>query len=267
MNGLKFDDVIIHPKLKSGGYADLLVHASGDGLKYALLIEHKIGAGPATRQAKRYADHAEYLRSKGVKAATLLIAPQNYVGEKDDYDKSFSLEEMIEIMSSKDNLRLKYRRKRIKAAIKKQASSGVQIPDIAVKELHIRYKEVAEEWCRRESVSFQFPPIKEEYYDEDSWIERIKHPRLPSHITLRHRLWMSVGHELGSVDLFLKTPNEAEISRIMNDRPVGSKPYNPKENPQVSFEVSALKPHKKFSQETVEHACERMVELVDWYTK
>ena len=58
--GLQFDTFrVIHatpePSLGGEGYGDLLVEADMDGQRAALLIEDKITASAATRQAERYA--------------------------------------------------------------------------------------------------------------------------------------------------------------------------------------------------------------------
>ena len=46
IGNVKIEDVAIQPKLHDGGYGDLLVLAKANGKSHALLIEHKISAGP-----------------------------------------------------------------------------------------------------------------------------------------------------------------------------------------------------------------------------
>ena len=79
IGNVKIEDVAIQPKLHDGGYGDLLVLAKANGKSHALLIEHKISAGPAPGQAERYRNHATHLlRSEGRSVVTALVAPRAY---------------------------------------------------------------------------------------------------------------------------------------------------------------------------------------------
>ena len=79
---LKVKRVLPEPQFGSEGYGALLVEADMDGRRIALLIENKINASPATRQAERYSTHAERLKRQGVECLTVLVAPETYVGER-----------------------------------------------------------------------------------------------------------------------------------------------------------------------------------------
>ena len=271
IGNVKIEDVAIQPKLHDGGYGDLLVLAKANGKSHALLIEHKISAGPAPEQAERYRNHATHLRSEGRSVVTALVAPRAYVGETKKYDLRLNLEDVIKFMANPEEARLAYRKARVMRAIEKKNATGVQVPDERVLKLRRKYYQTAERFCASSQIPLSFPLLKLEYYDGDAWIWPI-HPDLPNGVELRHRLWTSkVKHEEGQVDLIVREPDENQKSRFESKNSDRYKysafsPESSKPGVQLSVTLPALKLHAEYSGEVVERACSTMAELVAWYT-
>ena len=138
--GFQVSAAIPEPSLGGEGFGDLLVDGTADGLKVAFLIEDKITAGPAVRQAERYAAHANWLRDQGWdRVWTVLVAPSSYCGERSGYDVSVDLEKVATILRSPEPTRLAYRRGIIERALEKKASTGVRVPDTAMYRLKAAY--------------------------------------------------------------------------------------------------------------------------------
>lgn len=266
-DNLVVENVTIQPKLSAGGYGDLLVSAKSKNKRCALLIEHKITAGPALRQAERYRLEADKMRSTEINAVTVLVAPKSYSGEARNYDHCISLEDMVGMLGNADNHRLDYRRSRILAALEKKKSSGVQNHDEAVLELHKRYREVAEDYCKKAEIPLEFPDLKLNYYDGDAWVFPICHCDLPNGIVLRHRLWISLANNDGQVDLIVREADENHRDRFNNQRPAGaeSEKFSEERGVQISYKLPALKSDTEFCSEVVKEACNKMSDLVTWY--
>jgi hypothetical protein len=125
--GFSIGDVVAEPSLGGLGYGDLLVDGVADGRRVALLIEDKITAGPAVRQAARYAEHAARMQGGDWDQVwTVLVAPRGYVGERADYDAFVDLETVAELLRSDDAARLAFRRAIVQRALGKRAASGVK---------------------------------------------------------------------------------------------------------------------------------------------
>ena len=208
--GLEFETLqvlksISQPSL-GNGYGDLLVEAEMDGERIAFLIEDKITAGAQPDQAKRYDEHANHMCQDGWdRVVTVLVAPRSYQGERDLYDTSVDLETVAEMLASPNIRRREYRRGIIARALKKKAATGVQIPDHAMHKLHIDYLASTERWLSTSGCRLQFPELKNDYYDQDSWVNKIRHPDFPDHVWLRHRLWTEQASQTGMVDLIVST--------------------------------------------------------------
>lgn len=219
--GLEFDslrviDVVPEPSLEGGGYGGLLVKADMDGSRIALLIEDRITAGPAPRQA----EHAGRMRRQGWdRVVTVLVAPGSYRGERDGYEASVDLEAAMEMLHSPDRRRLDWRRDIIGRALRKQASTGVRNPDPALHRLHSDYRQWAEERCAGRDRPCRFPPLEREYHDDDGWIDEIRPPDFPANVWLRHRFWTSIGNATGMVDLIVSPASESERSRLERAAP------------------------------------------------
>ena len=260
------EKVTPQPRLREGGYGDLFVLGRSEAGRTALLIEHKITAGPAFRQADRYRGHAEHLREQGWIVLTVLAAPQSYSGESSLYDARIALESAIGIIQGEDTRRAKYRKDRLLRAIEKKNSSGVQIHDEAVHRLHVAYAEASAHYCIAIGLQFVFPSPKQRYYDGDSWISRIRHPELPKEMELRHRLWVSVRSDYGQVDLIARYPDEMTRLRFESHPPeCATLSTFSKSGLQVSVPVPALKANAAFERERVEEACRQMDRLLRWF--
>ena len=195
---------ISQPSL-GNGYGDLLVKAEMDGERIAFLIEDKITAGAQLRQAERYKEHANRMRKKDGwnRVLTVLVAPRSYLGERDLYDKSVDLETVAEMLDSPNLRRREYRRGIIARALKKKEATGVQIPDHAMYTLHSDYLDNTERWLLTSGCHLQFPKLKNVYYDNDSWVNKVRHPDFTDHVWLRHRLWTKQASQMGMVDLIV----------------------------------------------------------------
>ena len=122
LDGFRVVATIAEPSLGGDGFGDLLIEGTIQaGSRAALLIEDKITAGPAVRQAERYAAFARVLRESGFGTVlTVLVAPASYRGERDHFDAFISLETVTMLINSPDPLRLSYRRHIIERALSKK---------------------------------------------------------------------------------------------------------------------------------------------------
>ena len=128
------------PSLGGDGYGDLLVYGTVGAIRVALLIEDKITAGPAHRQAERYQAHATRMRAEGWDQVwCILVAPAAYLAERKAYDADIDMEVVAELLNSPEPVRLAYRLGIIRRALEKKSSSGVQIPDPSMKTLKSEY--------------------------------------------------------------------------------------------------------------------------------
>lgn len=275
--GLRFDafrvtDVAPEPRLDEG-YGDLLVKAEMDGARAALLIEDKITAGPATRQAEHYAAHARRMRQEGWDVTTVLVAPRSYRGERGSYDASVDLEDIAEMLRSPDEYRQNYRRSIIARALRKKSATGVQHPDAALHRLHSDYREWIQERCAGKDFPYEFPPLSDAYHDQDNWIDKVRHPDFPAHVWLRHRLWISVKDTAGMVDLIISPASEDERSRLENVVPDWAVMNSYSETPQFpdgkgvrfSVRVPEMRQSRGFCEASAATALAAMEQLTDFF--
>ncbi|MDE0173662.1 MAG: hypothetical protein OYH76_00435 [Defluviicoccus sp.] len=277
--GLRFETLnvvsaVVEPPLGGNGFADLLVEAELDGRRAALLIEDKITAGPAVRQAERYREHAERMRDEGYDfVRTVLVAPGAYRGERDGYDASIDLEQVAELLSSPDPRRLKYRREIIARAVKKQQSTGVKSPDHALHALHSDFLNWATDRCAAEERPYEFPPLREAYAHNESWIWKIRHPEFPENVWIRYRLWESrVENTTGLVDLVICPAPEAMREQVHYSASIAFgdeaivEGYG-KFGIRVSLRVSRMTQSTGFRDDAAEHAFTALDRLAEWYLK
>lgn len=268
--GAGFKTKVAHPEPSLGGegFGDILIEGEIDSKRVALLIEDKITAGPATRQAQRYAAHAARMQDHGWDQVwTILVAPAAYRGERDLYDASLNLETVVGLLQSPDPRRLAYRRAIIERALTKSATSGVKIPDVALHGLKSEYLSHVAAWCQREAFPLQLPSLRESYYDGDSWIEPVRHPSLPEHVNLRHRLWTSVKDTQGQIDLIVTRAEDVERSRFYESAPEGAitTPFSKGKGVQISFRLPEMRQGSAFSSVIADDACRKMQALITWY--
>lgn len=264
--GLRVTAVAAEPSLDGEGFGDLLVECSAGERRIALLIEDKITAGPAARQAARYATHAQRLRERGWDEVwTILVAPTSYGGESRDYDHTVSLETVAELLDSPDPLRLSYRRDVIARALRKKASSGVKVADPAMHALRAAYLDHVR--ASRSQSHLTFPNLRNAYYDGDCWVEPIRAAPLPAHAWVRHRSWTSNKAMRGSVDLIVSPASDAERRWIEANAPTGAAvaPFSGDKGVQVSVAVAELRQTSGFAAEVADRALAAMDRLVDWY--
>lgn len=271
---LKIVSALLWPSLGDDGFGDLLVEVELDGRRAALLVEDKINAGPAARQAERYRDHAERMRNEGYDCVrTVLVAPGAYRGERDGYDASIDLEQVADLLSSPDPRRLEYRREIIARALKKQRSTGVQSPDHALHALRSDYLNWARDRCAGEERPYEFPPLREAYDHTNSWIEKIRHPEFPENVWIRHRLWESrVENTTGLVDLVISPAPEAMRERLRSSASItlGDEAVveeHGKHGIKVSLRVPRMTQSTGFRQDVAEHAFAAIGRLTEWYLK
>lgn len=199
------DHVVEQPSLGGSGFGDLLIQGripDAEHTRITLLIEHKIDAAAALRQAARYRAYADRLRSEGEQmVCTVLCAPASYQGEREEYDAFIDLLTASQIMRSESPARLAHRRGIVERALQKKASQGVRNPDPLVRDLRAAYLDyMAERFASDESAP-SFPPLRSEYHEGDAWIENIRSPALPDCAILRHRLAVNARDNHGAVDL------------------------------------------------------------------
>ena len=254
--------------LTEGGYGDLLVTGRGARGRVALLVDDKITAGPALRQAARYAAHRDRMSAEGWDhVATLLIAPEGHGGEADGYDAHVSLEAVAEAMDNPDPARLAFRRAVIGRALRKKGSSGVQVHDPAVHALRASVLELAAAVCAEAGIPLAFPALRDRVYSGDSWVEGIRHADLPSSATLRWRLWTGLSDPMGRVDLILGDVAPDRLASLAGTAPPDAvlEPYGRQAvKSQVGLPVPALRPGAPVSRDAVAAACHGMRTLAEW---
>lgn len=260
---------VAEPSLNGDGFGDLLVEGvSSSGHKIALLIEDKVTAAPAVRQAERYRNFAAALLERGYDQVwTILVAPASYCGERNLYDACISLETIATIIDSPDPLRRAYRGGIIERAISKKASSGVRIPDAAMHRLKADYLKFAAEWSARTDSTFIFPALRQSYYDADSWVEPITSPSLPTGAKIRHRLWTSSKDVRGFVDLIVSPISEGDGQRLKHHAPGNAtvSSYSNGKGIQISLPVPELRQRPGFDEVIALEALNKMAILTDWY--
>ncbi|WP_136661556.1 hypothetical protein [Nitratireductor sp. XY-223] len=270
-------DVIPQPELHVGGSGDLLVDAEIDGTRAGLLIEDKIDASAAVRQADRYAEHAKYMRcNKGyTRVVTVLVAPARYVGESGKYEFKVNLEEVAEMIDSPSPGRRDYRRNIIERAL--ETAKREPEPDPKMLELHKAYRKCMEEMSRDGEQEFVFPPLKPTYFPESCYVEPISHPKFPNHVFLRHKLWTKTDPKhpqaTGMVDLVVDPVLEMERRALLEARPEGStfEGYPEKDKKgargiQFGLKVSELR-HDSFCETKVAEALKAMQKWTECWLK
>ncbi|BCG92583.1 hypothetical protein [Mesorhizobium sp. 131-2-1] len=265
-----FEVLAVKPEfsLAGEGFGDLLVEGSVSSARVGLLIEDKITAGPAVRQALRYRAFAEQMRSNRWDIVwTILAAPDAYRGERELYDATVSLEKVAELMTGSDLARLTYRRGIIHRALQKSKATGVQVPDARLHQLKKEYLEHIVEQCLARNLPFVFPKLRDSYFDGDSWIAPIADARLPAHVKLRHRLWISVAKSVGQIDLISSPATELDRKWFADARPDGAlfSRYSEHKGVQISVSLPEMRQASGFSKEIAAEAILLMDALTKWY--
>lgn len=259
------------PSLGGEGFGDLLVEGEAQGRRIALLIEDKITAGPAARQAGRYARHAARMRGQGWdQVICILVAPAAYRGERARYDANLDLEALAGLLGDNTPARLDFRRGIVARALAKPKTFGVRDPDAAVLRLKTAYLDFVVRWCADAGLDLRFPALSEACYDGDSRVDPIRCDRLEPHVWLRHRCWISVRAPAGQVDLIVSPASEAERARLLAppsaELPAGAfaATYSKGKGVQVSLRVAEMRPDPGFDPAIGLAACEAMRRLAAW---
>ncbi len=264
----RVSEAIAEPSLGGSGFGDLFVLGAAANLKVAILVEDKISAAPAVRQAERYAAHAQTLRDQGFDLVwTVLVAPASYRGERDGFDADIDLETVVTLVNSADPVRQAYRRGIIERALEKRRLTGVQVPDVALHDLKAAYLRHAKVWCAENGIALELPALKDSYYDGDAWIDHVRCPMLPSPAYLRHRLWTSMQARLGSVDLIVSPASQVDAERFRELSPEGAivDTFSKGKGIKISLAVPEMRQGNGFDQAISEAALESMKRLIDWY--
>lgn len=260
--------VVAEPSLGGNGFGDLLVEIERDRRKIALLIEDKITASPASRQAQRYREHAALLKADGWdQVLCIVVAPMAWRGDRDGYDAHLALEDLCGILSSPDPARLKWRQAIVERALNKHRTTGVKVPDARTLAFKASYLKKATEWVSENHVPFGFPALRTAYYDGDSWIEPILHPALPQRCKLRHRCWTSVRTSNGMVDLIVLGATSEKAAAFKANLPDGAiiSSFSGGKGTMISMPVQELRPTSDFNFGAVEEALYQMRTLVEWF--
>jgi hypothetical protein len=243
-----------------------VVEGEADELRVALLIENKITAASAPRQAERY--QAEAARMRGIgrdKVWCILVALRGHVGERDDYDAFIDLEKVADLLRSHDPARLDYRRGIIERALPEPGVSRVKIADLALHRMRTEYREFSTAWSEAEGCPLNFPPVREVYYDKESHVYDIRHTKLRAHVTLCHRLWLGGKEREGQVDLVVSPADAAEQAHLRAAAPDGTMTAPIEKGIQVSIIVPEMRQAAGFDPAIAQAACAAMRDLVRWY--
>lgn len=261
--------VVAEPSLGGNGFGDLLVELACGDQRMALLVEDKITASPAVRQAQRYSEHAERMKADGWdQVFCIVVAPGTWRGDRSGYDAHLALEELPGLLRSPDPARLTWRRAIVERALQKHRMTGVKVPDPRMLAFKAAYLNTATDWAARNGLPFVFPVLKTSYYDGDSWVEPILHPALPQRCKIRHRCWTSVRTATGLVDLIVLGAKPEEAATLSASRPEGAilSSFSGGKGLVISMPVPVLRSTSQFSVELVEEALHKMRELVHWFT-
>ncbi|RVT84086.1 hypothetical protein DXV76_10320 [Rhodobacteraceae bacterium CCMM004] len=264
--GFAVETVTPEPSLGGAGYGDLMVAGRAGGRDVVLLIEDKISAAPATRQAARYAAHAARLRAGGARVSTVLVAPAGYGGERARYDAAVDLETVAGLIHADNPARQAWRRGIVARALERRRATGIQVPDPAMHALRTAYLAYARAWCADRGVALTFPQLNESYYDGDSWIEPVRAPGWPPERRLRHRLWTTQAARAGQVDLIVSPAEPHRRARVT----AAAEPdmiidgFSRGRGVQASLRVPEMRQAAGFDREAAEAALAAMARLADW---
>lgn len=207
---LKFESSVLEFKIDSSGYGDLLVclrgqSATAETMRLALLIENKINAGAQPGQAERYcACGVNGLVERWDEYKTVLVAPDKYRGEKNDYDIFVSLEDVCKIICKNEPNRAEFRKKKFRDAIEKQSMNGIQIIDQPLTDFRAAYFNYVHDFNERHGTNFECDKPRPAY-DGDSWLH-LGSSDFVGDCRIRHKLWTSRKDATGQIELgFLRT--------------------------------------------------------------
>ncbi|MEZ5750503.1 MAG: hypothetical protein R3D60_00590 [Paracoccaceae bacterium] len=268
--GLKSDEFnvrscVAQPSLGGQGFGDLLVEGRCNKIDVVLLIENKITAGPAIRQAQRYRAFADHLMEAedGLVVLTVLNAPSGYHGERDQYDAFVTLEDVRALIRSDSPSREAFRRSIISRALNKKQAGGVNIADPRMHELKMGILA----WMTKNASEFSIPELRAEYYDGDSWLNPISHPDFPSSVWFRYRKWTSAKANEGRIDLIFSPVSEDDEKKIRAHLlpEMALATFSKGKGILVSLPVPMMNQDTGFVEQTCSDAVTQMRRLLSWY--
>jgi hypothetical protein len=182
---------VVHSVSDKHGEADLIVLVAVDRLEgrtatLALLIEDKINAGFQPGQPYRYRQRGETGVSIGSwdSFVTVLVAPSSYLSPSHGFDAAVSLEEISEWICPADAVRRAFKVAKIKEAIRKKTSTGVQVVDRALTEFRAAYYDNLQAFNLQHGTDFTMR-LPAPTYHGDTWFY-LKSSSLPAWAEIRH---------------------------------------------------------------------------------
>jgi hypothetical protein len=216
------EKIVLEPKIDSSGYGDLLVvvrleRLSGERVTAALLIEDKINANAQPRQAERYLEFGASRR--GVEwddFRTVLVAPGDYVGEREKYQAFVPLERMCDWICASEPARAAFRRGKLFEAIEKRASAGPKVVDAALTAFRKAYFDYVPDFNARNGTDFACQAPRPAY-DGDAWIN-LYSAVFPEKTYIRHRLWTSRKESTGKMEVIFENIGFSDAAALRNLR-------------------------------------------------
>lgn len=184
------------------GETDVLLFVESNGTRIAVLIEDKIAAEFADRQAERYQERAADLVTKGDAdgSLTVLCAPQSYldeVPEDDPWDRRISLEAVLGWFGSVPGFRASWRARALRACLARLSASRS-----ASSEKVTRFSRELRDYLISLEEGFDHKPT------DDKWGFIIRSDRTPSHVEIAWK------NNQGRVDLTFSGHNVGKASDV-----------------------------------------------------
>jgi hypothetical protein len=199
------------------GQADLVVilncRTESGNTRRALLIEDKISAGAQPHQALRYLQRGK----EGIELhrwddfRTVLVAPSAYVGEK-DFQEYVPLERLATWISTVDKARAEFLRQKIREAIEKKNSTGVQIVDLAMTEFRANYFYFLNDFNLRHGTDFTIRTPSPTYVG-DTWF-KLGSKALPEWAKMRHKSRTTLKAAIGLIELSFPETNIEKMASL-----------------------------------------------------
>ncbi|MQT11483.1 hypothetical protein [Segnochrobactrum spirostomi] len=261
-------DVVPEPVLGGLGYGDLLVlYKTSDDTSRpsSILIENKINSAPGNRQAARYQEYANIqTASNWHYCRIILVAPQNYIGERSEFDAFISYESIMRIMENASESRLLYRRAILQRAIIKQSTSGVGIPDQDMLQLRRDYHSFFDIRGIYYANKFNIERLKGAYAAGESW-NYFYIPGIED-AYIRHRLWTTIADKVGKIDFIIRRPIE-EVTLLISGNPYPSSTLETYGNyeTKICVDVPEMRQKDGFNQAVAEIVFSHIDRMISWY--
>ncbi len=170
--------------------------------KNFILIENKVDADFQKRQYERYVERAEkYKKEKKCDlVSVILVAPNDYLKSQNDFEKTFSYEEIIDFFDKNKNKRFLFKK---------------EILEIAIKKLRRGYQVVNSEIVQ--NFWLEYFNLKEKVLPELEMKKPVQVPHESDWIRMKNKKFNFV-HKLrnGYFDIEFKTSDEQFREKILN---------------------------------------------------